>query len=385
MKKYGIIFIAIMTVIVVACSKQATKTTGADPKIVVAEMKSSVKKLFFKGNVRPISVVNISSSIEGTVERFAVKYGQTVKKGDLLLIVKSTALEDDYQNALTEYLKSKDSYESSKTKWQSTLELDKLGLVAKNDKAETRRSLNDRTLGLSQKRRKLLTILTKAGIENFNISKLDNIDYSEVEAQFKLDVSHLQIRAPEAGVVLVPDKASGSDTDGKKLSVGTPVKKNNVLLALGDMSGVAIDIKVNESEIEKLSLRQKVLVRVPAIPKLKLKGYVTSIDTQAEVDSSGVPMFPVRVIIPKLKQEHPLHKQLRVGMSIKVALGINQGERIRIPIKAIHVKANKTYVLVYDPEKHDSHEVFVKTGDTSIDSVSISEGLKPGDQVVLSN
>ena len=74
-------------------------------------------------------------------------------------------------------------------------------------------------------------------------------------------------------------------------------------------------------------------------------------------------------------------KIIRVGMSAKVEIRLTPSQSLLIPIKAVFKQNGKTMVKVLNKGK--ATDVEVTTGQTTLNQVEITKGLKPDDQVVL--
>jgi HlyD family secretion protein len=355
----------------------------------------NVKMLYFNGLVQPKSVRNVSSPVEGEVRKKFFRYGETVSKDAQLLVINSEKLKQDYQQALTEFLKAKELNQTSLKKWRGTEELNKLGFVSKNQYADEKHSLQESTLQFYQAKQKLEEIVGKTN-QNVNeimekIESLRLVDIEKVSKSLKIGHDTLVIRAPTDGVVLYPERSSGGGSGGgsgapssdlsQGILVGTSIKSGEVLLAIGDLSGLSIKFQVNEVNILKLKHGQSVTITGVAFPDVTLHGTIESIDTQATQGEGGVPVFNVRVVVPTVSAQEL--SKVHIGMSAKLEIKIASDAQIEIPINAVSQDLHTGAFVHLKKENNTIEKVPVQTGDTSQDKVVILKGLKPGDQVVL--
>jgi multidrug efflux pump subunit AcrA (membrane-fusion protein) len=73
---------------------------------------------------------------------------------------------------------------------------------------------------------------------------------------------------------------------------------------------------------------------------------------------------------------------IHVGMSAKVEVHREEPSRITIPLTAIIQRDNLSYVKVQDKTSGKLHEILVKTGQTTMDSVVIDAGLQVGERII---
>lgn len=94
------------------------------------------KTLFFTGTIEPLHESAITTPVEGIIETMHHHYGQFVKKGEVVVTLNSNELQKQYNETLTEYLKSKDNYSIAKAKFVGTQELWDSGLMYKKQLPE---------------------------------------------------------------------------------------------------------------------------------------------------------------------------------------------------------------------------------------------------------
>lgn len=376
---------------------QAT-SPGKSGNLFTVEVKANVKKLYFNGLVQPKSVRNVSSPAEGEIRKKSFRYGETVKKGDELMVIDSEKLQQEYQQALTEFLKARESYQTTEKKWQGTEELYKLGFLSKNQYVDEKRTLEESSLQYYQARQKLAETVAKTNRNAKDIiDKLNGLSLLDTEKMSKaLKIGHdtLTIRASADGVVLYPDRNSGGSGGGgggsgsggdprEGLLVGTSVKAGEVMLAIGDLSGLSVKFQVNEVNVLKLKVGDKVKITGVAFPDITLEGAIENIDSQAAMGEGGVPVFNVRVVVPTVTKEQLA--EVHIGMSAKLEITVESSSQLEIPIIAVHQEPmEEPYVRVKNADGTIEKRA-VQTGDTSQESVVILKGLNPGDQVVVSN
>lgn len=398
MKKALLIFLIFIAVILYlpSCHKgKNTKQTAQ--QTVTATMQSIPTNLFYSGIVSPIQVYNVPSPTDGTIKVLNVKYGQRVVAGDQLLIISSSKLQTDYRSALTDYLKAAEDYNNAKINFRGTQELLNAQIISMQEYLSDKEQYDSTVLAFLNAKFALEQILKKIpGAQKMAIEKLSPQDTETLSKILQVQSSDLVIKADRPGVVLSPQKGSdgadgggdgdggsGDDSSNKTIQVGNQVKEGQTLVSLGDLSGISTTVQVSEMVINQIKPGQNVTVTLDALPSLILKGAVKSVGAQAqsaEGGQSAVATFPVTVVVPLLPEQQ---KQLiRVGMTMKVQITIQNPPQLMIPIAAVHENNGMSMVTVLD-HNNKPQEVPVVTGQTNLSDVAILQGLKTGDRVVV--
>lgn len=182
------------------------------------------------------------------------------------------------------------------------------------------------------------------------------------EAQANLEKT--RVRAPFAGVVL-----SVSTNPGAQVGPGTP------LLTLGNLSAYALVLEVDETEIAKVRVGQRVDVTLEGLPGETFQGRVEAISPQGQV-VNNIPVFKVTVRLP-------YDPRLRPGMSADGEIVVEEARNLLvIPKRAVERVRGRAYVNVLLPDG-STDTVRVVLGPEDARMVAVLEGLKEGDQVVL--
>ena len=358
-----------------ACHKPAKSTEQLVP--VVRE--SMDKPLYFSGTLQPLKIINVPSPADGFVTQKNFEYGQTVKEGDVIVTINSDQLQKEYSAALTTYLKSKQELATSKSKLHSDSELLRLGIIAKESFEQTKSAYDSDQVAFLQAANAVKEVLKNGGGDFSKIEKLDITNIGEVNKALNVSYAQIKVKALGSGVALSPPQTAQDD---KKVMIGSKVETGQVLLAIGDLSGFSAAINVSENDIDKVTAGAKVEVTGSAFPNQVLSGIVQSVDAQAKQDSSsqnGIPQFAAKVIMPNIKPE--LLAQVRVGMSAKIEIKLNEDAKLMVPISAVHETGNQHWVMKKNNGKME--KIPVVTGSAGEEKVQILSGLAEGDQVLV--
>tara|TARA_R110000868_G_scaffold158036_4_gene385927 strand:- start:93847 stop:95046 length:1200 start_codon:yes stop_codon:yes gene_type:complete len=367
---------------------QAKKVAPKQPSVLTIHSKTSAQALYFAGNVSPLKVYSVTSPVDGLVSTMGFSFGQEVKKDQFLLEINSDKIEKTFRDAVTGYLKAKNTYIDSKAKLIGQTALHKDGLVAENEYRTDVGTAASDELAYRQALYTLANTIKQLNIPGNNnaqlLKNLENLSLGDknINKYLTMQISHIRLKSPREGIALFPSKQTGSNGNGTTVTIGSQAKQGQVLVAIGDMRGIKISINVNEIDINKIKVGQAVIVNGVAFPNEMLKGSVTAVDSQAKSDASGqgLPMFPVTITVPTLTPAQA--KVIHVGMSVKVQLTIKSSGEIMVPIAFVVQKDGSPYVYLQLPNGKKKLQA-IEAGDTTIDSVIVTKGLKAGDKIVF--
>ena len=369
--------IGVIIVLQAACSKEP-KLDGSHLETVQA--RSYANTLFYTGTIRPLKTLVIPSPADGAIIDMPFQYGEHVKTGQLLYMLSSAKFLSDYKTALLQYLKAKNEFGNSEAQLKEGEFLHKNELISDDEFKNKKSNFYASQLSLVQAKDALENLIHQLNLKEGNLYNLSIADIDKINdaMHLKTDSDSLRVTSPTAGVVLSMSK---NEDEVKKLAKGDVVKQGDVLAIIGDMSGLSVRIKVNEMTVNQIKAGQKVSVTGAAFPDDLLTGEISRVDRQAEVSNGGMPTFAVEVIVPTLTQAQ--QQYIHVGMSAKVEINIDDAPQIIIPINAIQEKNGNAFVKRYDNQSHSIIEIAVKTGTSTIDSVTVTAGLKSGDKIVV--
>lgn len=371
-----------LSVTLSACKKSPPTDKATAQRVVTATLKPFATPTYFNAFIEPLSIIKVTTPVDGTIDTIHFAYGEKITQNQNLIELSSESLERDYQDKLFKYLKAKQTFQTDKSAWGNTQELNRYGLISKLEIETQKNKLADSTLGVVQAKQELQEILDTLGIRDFDFSKLDIHNTQDAIQRLSAKLNKITITSPASGLALLPGPSAKDHQD--KLTQGSPVKKNDVLLTIGDLSGVTLNIKVNETQIKQIKLQQFVDISFIALPQVRLQGVIARIDTQAQSVNNDNPTFPVQVLVKTLPEQY--RELVLVGMSAKLRVQEHQQTALMVPIDAIYQKEGKSYVdIVSSNDIKNKTPVEVKTGATNLNEVTILHGLKSGDRVVVNS
>lgn len=362
------------------CTKETVNDKDAALKKMTVKKEASSKALHFNGIIKPLVVENILSPVEGTVDKLFFFYGQSVAKQQPLLIIKSSKIEQDFQSEVTAYLKALDDYNDKSRKFTANEELWRLKFISQDEYLAGQNAKNEAYLSYRQSKNKLRQMMEKLGIKE-SIEAVNFKNYDLLEKVLFRRQDELTVKSDYAGIVLLPEKTQGNDSNSvTEIQAGSQVKIGDVLFAIVDLKSLAVTIDVDEIDINEIKPNEAATITGPGFPGIVLEGFVQSVRSQAKTENGAAPVFTVTIAIPQLPPN--ALKTIHVGMSAKVTINVKQAGTIFIPIEAVFQKEGKNWVTVETKKEHQLIDTPVETGETTLDSVRIHRGLQEGDIIV---
>jgi HlyD family secretion protein len=377
MTKFNKLLLIFLASLLMACD-HASKSPKREAHTYVAKAEPLRKTLFFTGTIEPLHESAITSPLDAVIETLHYHYGQLVKKADVVMTLNSNELQKQYNETLTEYLKSKDNYSIAQARFIGTQELWDAGLMSKNNYLSEKSSLDTARMTLMQATGKLREMLEKMDDgSSRNLPSLNIAEFDKVREALSTNHHLIRLKSPAEGILLYPPK-SGED-NSKKLNVGSAVKANQVIAIVGDLTGVSVEIEIPEVDIDKVHTGMLARITGVALGKQVLQGEVVAVNAQAT--NSGGNALPSFNAVIEVRHLTPKQRAwIKVGMSATVAININENNLLQIPIRAVRQEKGNSMVNVRGDDGL-FHPRVVATGLAQVDKVVILSGLKPGDVV----
>ncbi|EOI3363775.1 efflux RND transporter periplasmic adaptor subunit [Aeromonas hydrophila] len=266
--------------------------------------------------------VVISPEVTGRIVKIAVRSGQQVKQGDVLI-----ALDAGKQQA---------------------------------ELAEQSASVRDE----SRKLRDMHRLVARGAITT---SELEGQEATVAQAQARADAAKYEL---SLRTLLAPFDGSVSLID---LSEGALVNSGDTLLHLDELAKLRLDLAVPERYLSLLRPGMAVTATSSAWPDQSFRGVLETLDSRVSNDTQNI---KARVIIPNPDG------QLRPGMLLNVELSLPPQKMTLIPAQSVEYAGEQRFVYRLEPNGKVKR-VPVVLGDTHGEEVWVTEGLKVGDRIVV--
>ncbi|MGH7670234.1 MAG: efflux RND transporter periplasmic adaptor subunit [Gemmatimonadaceae bacterium] len=181
------------------------------------------------------------------------------------------------------------------------------------------------------------------------------------------------IRAPSPGMVIYI-----KDYDGQKRTAGSAVYAYDPGVAtLPDLTQMESVTYINEVDVRKVAVGQKVAISLDADPSKNLAGTVASVATVGEQrPNSDAKVFEVHINVDR--PDTTLRPGMTTGNAILTA---EQKNVVYVPIEAVTTDSGVT--IVYKRNGGSVVRQQIETGAMNDDDVVIARGIVAGDQVML--
>jgi HlyD family secretion protein len=419
--------------IVLYSVNQANKGVTTVQTAKVGKQDTLVSLVTASGEIKPTTYTNVQAQGFGRITDILVREGDRIKKGDRLLLQENVqanadvqaqsaamnssesgilAADASYKSAQADLLLQKANQEKAKLDYERGQGLYKDGLIPKQDFDQRKTSYDAAAASVDSASAKVLQL--KAQLEqsrsqlNQNKAVLtrtrDILSKTTYVSPIKGIVSYLPVRL---GEYVVP---------------GIQNSNGSFLMTLSDMSIVTAEVKVDETDIVNVRMGQDAEVTIDAVPGKIFHGKVTAIGSQAVLRSSGLATTQSTTSTQEAKDfkvvvtlDSP-PENLRPGLSTTAKIKTAEKKSVvAIPIQALAVRSRKdleeakknakgnggSVTLAAplpapggDPKKEEIQGVFivngkkalfhpVKTGISGVTDIEITEGLQPGDEIVV--
>ena len=200
-------------------------------------------------------------------------------------------------------------------------------------------------------------------------SQIDSNKMDLANAQQRL--TDTKVMSPMDGVVSVRGVQEGQIMSSGVTNIGG----GTTALTLSDLSRMFVLASVDESDIGKVALKQKVQITADSYPDAKFSGEVARISTKG-VNVSNVVTFEVKIEVTS-KNKARLKPEMTTNLTI---VAVEKDDVLKIPAEAISRKKGKRIVMLQKPDG-TAEEREIEAGINDGVSTEILSGLNAGDIV----
>lgn len=259
---------ALITVVLVAgVAIAATRgPKSVDVKIEPVSRRDLVASVTASGQVEPHTKVDMSADISGRIINLAVKEGENVKKGQLLLQIDPSA------------------YQAAVERSQAALAAANAQSLQAAANAEQAQHNYDRSAEIKKSNPQLIS---DEQLEQLRTS-LDVAKATALAAHDQIDQAAAALRDDQSALskttILAP--MSGKVTrlvveQGETAIQGTLNKDAATLLTISDMSVLETKVKVDEADVAHIQVGDTAVIQLDAFPDTTFRGRVTKIANSA--------------------------------------------------------------------------------------------------------
>jgi HlyD family secretion protein/macrolide-specific efflux system membrane fusion protein len=318
------------------------------------------------GKVQPREKVEVKSKVAGQVERVAVEEGARVKKGQLLLRLDPTDFRRDVARTEADVGRA----EADVAQAKNGLEFAKLTLERRQKGLEGRGVAQiDVDFAVNEVKTKTVALQTAevvlSGAKVALGAAQDRLRYTQIDSP--MDGTVIQ-RGIEPGEVVTPGVQA--TFEGK------------ALLTIADLSTLIVKADLNQIDVAKVKLGQKVKLTLDALPGKIYSATITKVAPASSTPKGGtVEVFPVEATLDAADAE------IKPGMTADVRVHIETKPQVLfLPIEAVVKEAGKSHVTrvtTVENGRQKTDKVEVKTGLRNDRDVEILDGVRENDKVLI--
>jgi len=329
---------------------RAVKTI--DPALVVSATRTSLQvEVVDVGRIEAVDTVEIESRIPGRVLQVLVDEGDAVKAGQPLVRLDRREAQRAVARASTELARAR-------------------ARAAFADKAAERQARGAAQGLVTQVERDLAR--QEHGLAVLD-EKLARVALGEARDQLK----YAEITSPIAGTV-----TRRAIEPGEMVKPGVQSSFESVaLLTIADLSRLIVKTELNQIDVAKVKLGQRVSLSLDALPGEKFAARVTRI-APASVRPAGkdVEVFPVEA---ELEQADA---RIKPGMTADVRVFVRERPNVlALPLESVRREGDQSFVtrVVHDAAGERTERVSVTLGAENDHQVEVTGGIGEGDQVLI--
>jgi len=332
-----------LAIAMLVCLPPAQAAKPTHPKVVISQVEQGTitDEIKLSGTVSSPRVTRLSAEVSGLVNQVYVDAGSLVKSGDTLL-----SLDTELENLSLKAAKA--------TALRATEEL-----------ADAKRRFED---GKRLAKKKTMSANELKSLEaGVNIARATLQRYAAEKQLQQARLERHQLVAPFAGVI-----------SHKFVETGEWIKPGDTVMELVANENLRIDFQVPQQEFPRINSTSEIQIKLDALPDKVFNGIVQTVVPYSDSDART---FLLRV---SLSDSSPA---ILPGMSASGLLRLKSGSQGLMVSRDAVLRYPDGRITVWVVEKHGDNmsvsERRIKTGSSFNNTVSILDGLKAGDQVVV--
>ncbi len=382
----------------------AAPAAGGDAFVVQTRPVSA--RIAVVGALDAGAMVSVVGPFDGLVRERLFRYGGAVERGEPLLRMDVAEVEVRLREARSALIRARQRVEELRG-WENGFEVSRArrqvaaaemeaadlrtrvansagllqrGIIPAEEHRNLLQQQRTQDLQLQAARQDLESTLARGDREQLRIAELELANAEVRVRDLERDIANAAVHAPVSGVVLLPPPAQGAGRP-ETVEVGSRVARGQTMFTIGDLESFQVRAQVDEIDISRVRVGQRVSVTGDAFSEFTLTGEVTSVAAQAssEPGRGGLPSFGVTVHIRGIPPEQ--RARLAVGMSANLSIvTYDNPEAVVLPPDAVREGPSSRFVRVR--QGGAVREVPVTIGISTPEGVEVRGALSAGDVVL---
>lgn len=373
---------------------------GGGHAIMVSADTVAVRDIFetvsASGKINPELEVKVSSDVSGEIVELHVAEGDSVKKGDLLMVINPDLYQSEFERNEALLQQTQANLASAKARFsQAKAQFIQAEAAFKRNQSLFQKEAISR-MEFEQSETQYLVAQSEMEASKQSIAAAEFTVESTRAAltAARKNLARTRILAPMSGIV-----SKLAVEQGERV-VGTAQMTGTEMLRIANLANMEVTVEVNENDIVKLHLMDTAFIEVDAYNNRKFTGVVTAIANspksgQVQMSTDEVTNFEVKIRILASSYEDLLAEDpkktspFRPGMSATVDIRTRRAMgAISVPIGAVTARKDtanpsaplKEYVFLVDGEV--AKQVEVTTGLQDSRFIELLSGVEAGQVIV---
>ena len=348
------------------------------------------------GEINAVNSVSVSTPrIRGNLKIvYLIPQGTYVQPGDTVVRFDPTEAVNEVREkksalevSLSEREKLLANHKTTMTRMESDLKSAELSYQLSKLNLETMKfeaAVKQQEAQLNHQRNELSYLKAKQEVESQKIIQQSELNRVNIEIQQKnadfdraqLELDRLTLVAPSEGLVVY----STNWNTGRKVAVGDTPWGGMTIITLPDLSLMQSSTSVNEVDVSRVSVGQKVVIALDAFQDSSFYGTISNVASLGanKSQNSTIKVFDVEVAISGVS---PV---LKPGMTTSNKIIINEIQNvISVPLEALFDTPEGKVVYVKNGSGYEPRKIVA--GEKSDDFIIITSGLKEKEVIALRN
>lgn len=361
-------------------------------KVVISEVKKRdiLEKVGANGKVYPIKEVKLSVEVPGEVTEILVKEGDSVLKGDLLLVLNPSTYSSSVSRANAAFKSSLSGLSSAKAR---NFTAKAQFLIIEKDYRRKELLLSKGVLSDSEFDVIESQYYSAMGEKEAALQNVQAAEYNIESAKASLNEAITILRktklySPMDGIVSKLNVELGEKVVGTAQMIGTE------LITIADLNNMELLVDVGENDVLRISIGDTAEIEVDAYHNEKFTGIVSHIAYSSNIGfEQQLTKFQVKINILSDSYKHlikPLEGHaypFRPGLSAMAEIFTDRKVGVVcVPIQSVTKREDENgknkRQLVYIVENNRTKEIMVRTGLQDDEFIEIRSDLPLGSFVV---
>lgn len=264
--KWGLGIVVVIAAGGAVAARMRSGEKATEVRIEAVQKRDLVASVTASGQVQPVTKVDVAADISGRIVRLAVKEGQIVKRGQFLLEIDPAQYQAAVQRAEAAVASARASEAQAKANLQ-----------------QAQRSY-ERSLEIQKTNAALVSVESmeqlKTAVE-VNTALLESASQNAAQSAASLrearsNLARTTILAPMTGKI-----TRLAVEEGETAVPGTFNRDAAILLTISDLSAFETKVKVDETDVARISVGDSAVIQIDAFPDTTFTGRVVEISNSA--------------------------------------------------------------------------------------------------------